>query len=362
VLAGAFAGLAAALAVATPASAHSADASTPTDYRVTVTGIEPALPGLRVRAVEAGARLELVNHTGRTIEVLGYGGEPYLQITPDGVYQNTNSPAAYLNEMLTGGVAPPPSAGAAVAPAWQRLSTTPAVLWHDQRTHWTGARPPAEVSADPGRAHHIRDWSVPLRDGVRVFAVTGTLDWVPPPSPAIWWAGCLLLGATLAGLGLIRSPAAARAIALVSVGCGLAAAGYALGTALDGGPLTPAGVARSLVTQQTWPLACAVAAVAAGTYAALRRPAADLALAITGVSLALFSGVVNAPVFAHGVVPQPWPAGLARVLVLLAVAGGTGVAAAAVLRLRSVTPAGVPAGTAAQAGTAAPAGAPPARG
>ncbi|MEN3305986.1 MAG: hypothetical protein V7603_2188 [Micromonosporaceae bacterium] len=332
------AGVLVALAIGTPAQAHTADAPTASDYRTAVTGITPPLPGLTVRVVEAGARLELVNHTRRTIEVLGYAGEPYLQVRPDGVDQNANSPTAYINETLTGGVAPPPGAGPAVAPAWQRLSGTPAVLWHDQRTHWIAARPPSNVLADPGTAHHIRDWSVPLRDGVRTFTVTGTLDWVPPPSPAIWWAGCLLLGTALAGLGLLRSPAAARWPALVAIGCGLAAAGYALGTALDSGALTAAGVARAVLAQQTWPVVCALAAVAAGTYAALHRPAADLALAIAGTCLALFSGIANAAVFAHGVVPQPWPAGLARVLVLLAVSGGLGVAAASVLRLRSLSP------------------------
>ncbi|HKT01900.1 MAG TPA: hypothetical protein VJT31_20435, partial [Rugosimonospora sp.] len=199
-LAAAGAGVLAAVAVPDPAFAHSADAPVATDYRTAVIAVSPPLPGLTVRTVEAGARLELVNHTGRPIEVLGYAGEPYLRVQPDGVYQNANSPSAYLNETLTGGIAPPASAGPEVAPAWEKLSGTPAVLWHDQRTHWTAAERPADVAADPGTPHHIRDWSVPLRDGVREFAVVGTLDWVPPPSATAWWAGCLLLGAVLAAL------------------------------------------------------------------------------------------------------------------------------------------------------------------
>ena len=43
-----------------------------------MTAVSPAAAGLRVRAVEAGARLELTNHTGTTVEVLGYQNEPYL--------------------------------------------------------------------------------------------------------------------------------------------------------------------------------------------------------------------------------------------------------------------------------------------
>jgi hypothetical protein len=122
---------------------------------------------------------------------------------------------------------------------------------------------------------------------------------------------------------------------VAAVVCGLAAAAYALGVALDSGALSWLGLLRELLVRQTWPLVCALAAIAAGCYALARRPAADLALAIAGTCLALFSGVVNAVVFGHAVAPVPWPGVLARVLVLLAVAGGLGIAAGAVLRLRS---------------------------
>jgi hypothetical protein len=326
------AGLVAALAVASPAAAHSADTPVASDYRCVVTGIAPPLAGLTVRPVNAGTELELVNHSGRTIEVLGYSGEPYLRVGADGVYQNANSPATYLNETLTGGVAPPASAGSAMPPAWQRLSATPAVLWHDHRVHALGA-PPSSVLTNPGVPQRIRTWSVPLRDGVHDFAVTGTLDWVPPPTPAVWWAGCLLLGACVAGLGLLRSPWALPLAGVVSVLAGAAALAYALGAALDSGALGPLGALRALLTQQTWPLLCGVAAAAAGCYAALRRSAADLALGLAGACLALFAGVTNAGVFAHAVAPLPG----APMLVLVAVAGGAGLAAMTALRLRTGT-------------------------
>jgi hypothetical protein len=62
------------VAPATPASAHGADAPETTAFRTTVTGIAPPMRGLSVRTVEAGARLELTNDSGRTVEVLGYAG------------------------------------------------------------------------------------------------------------------------------------------------------------------------------------------------------------------------------------------------------------------------------------------------
>jgi len=331
------AGVLCALAVASPASAHSADVPPASDYRCVVTGMTVPVAGLTVRAVSAGTQLELVNHTGRPIEVLGYSGEPYLRVAPDGVYQNANSPATYLNQSAAGGPTPPASATAYAPPAWQKLSSVPAVLWHDHRAHWMLPTKPPEVAADPGTAHRISSWSVPLRDGVREFAVTGTLDWVPPPAPAVWWAGVLLLVAAVAGLGLLRSARALAVAAGVAVGAGLAALGYAGAAVVDSGPLGLYGAFRVLVGSQPWPLLCGVAAVVAGWYAARARPAADLALGITGACLALYAGAANAAVFVHAVPPVALPGGVGRLLVLVGLGAGAGLAGMAVLRMRAAT-------------------------
>ncbi|OLB65828.1 MAG: hypothetical protein AUI10_05120 [Actinobacteria bacterium 13_2_20CM_2_72_6] len=333
-LVAALAGVLGTLVMASPASAHAADAPPASDYRCVVTGISPALAGLTIRAVNAGTQLELVNRTGRTIEVLGYSGEPYLRIAPDGVYQNANSPATYLNQGVSGGPAPPVTASPAAPPSWQKLSGTPAVLWHDHRAHWMATTRPPSVDADPGSPHRISSWSVPLRDGVREFAVTGTLDWVPPPAPAAWWAGGLLLAAAVAGLGLLRSPRVLPIAAGVAAVAGLAALGYAIAGAVDTGPLGARGALRALVATQPWPLLCGVATVAAAAYAARRRPAADLALGLTGACLALYAGAGNAAIFAHAVPPVWLAGGAARLLVLLCVGGGAGLAGLVALRMR----------------------------
>jgi hypothetical protein len=329
------AGLIGALVVPTAASAHSADVPAASDYRCTVTGITGPLPGLTVTTVNAGTQLELVNHTGRPIEVLGYSGEPYLRVQPDGVYQNANSPATYLNQSLTGGPTPPASATAYAPPAWQKLSGTPAVVWHDHRAHWMLPTKPPAVADDPGSPHRISDWSIPLRDGVRQFAVTGTLDWVPPPSPAAWWAGVLLLAGAVAGLGLLRRVGALRVAAAVAIAAGLAALAYAVAAAVDSGPLSVSGALRVLVGTQPWPLLCGVAALAAGWYAMLAKPAADLALGLTGACLALYAGAANAAVFAHAVPPVALPGAVARLLVLVSLSAGAGLTAVAVLRMRA---------------------------
>jgi hypothetical protein len=147
-------------APATPAFAHGGDAPDATAYRIEVTGISTPEKGLSVRAVEAGARLELVNKTGHAVEILGYSGEPYLEVRPDGTYENTSSPAAYLNQTLAGETAVPTGADPTAPPTWRRVTTDSPVRGRDPRTHWLrpGLRPLG--LAFPTRSLGLRDWSV----------------------------------------------------------------------------------------------------------------------------------------------------------------------------------------------------------
>ncbi|MFY1668744.1 hypothetical protein ACN27G_02105 [Plantactinospora sp. WMMB334] len=349
------------LCAATPATAHAADAPDGTNYRTAITGLRPEVPGLSVRVVEGGARLELENRSGRTIEVLGYAGEPYLEIRPDGVYENTASPATYLNRTLAGNTALPAGADPARPPSWRRVGTGPVVRWHDQRTRWLEEAPPAAVAADPGRSHRVRDWVVPLRDGLRPIELRGTLDWLPPPDPLPWWSASLLGALAIGALGLL--PRASRpgrratvALAVLAGIGGVAALGFALARGADAGP---GGMLLGLVTGELWPTLTGLAALSAGAYALTRRPAGDFALALAGTCLALFTGVTNAAVFLRSVLPLPWPATSARILIAVAIAVGGGLAAAGALRLRTAgrssgTPRATAPGTshAAAAGTA----------
>ncbi|MEQ4305556.1 hypothetical protein ABNF97_29955 [Plantactinospora sp. B6F1] len=345
------------LACAAPAAAHAADAPDGTNYRAEVTEVTPALPGLRVRVVEGGARLELVNRTGRTIEVLGYAGEPYLEIRPDGVYENTASPATYLNRTLAGDTAVPAGADPTRPPSWRRVGTEPVVRWHDQRSRWLEEAPPPEVAASPDRPHRVGGWVVPLRDGLRPMEIRGTLDWQPPPDPLPWWSVSLIGALAVGALGVLprnsrpgrRATVALGVLAMVG---GAAALAFALARGADAGF---GGMLLGLVTGQLWPTLTGVAALAAGAYALTQRPTGDFVLALAGTCLALFTGVTNAAVFLHSVVPVPWPAWSARVLIAVVIAVGGGLAAAGVLRLHA---AGRPTRTG-PTGTAA--GSPPVR-
>ncbi|WP_229403941.1 MULTISPECIES: hypothetical protein [Micromonospora] len=347
-LAGVLAGLAAVLATATPAAAHGGESPDGTDYRAEVTGVAPARPGLTARVVEGGARLELVNRTGRPIEVIGYTGEPYLRVGPDGVYENSRSPATYLNRTLAGDTALPAQADPAAAPDWRRVGDGPTARWHDRRARWQESAPPAAVRADPTREQRVRDWVVPLRDGAEPVEIRGTLDWVPPPDAYPWWVaatlGFLLVGS--AGLLAAGTPLGARALA--GAGAALAAGGVAaivftVGRELDAGATGVGGVLLGLLGGQIWALLTGLGALAAGGYALARRPAADFALALAGACLALFAGVTNVAVLARSVPPLPWPGGLARTLLVLILATGAGATAAGLLRLRAAAHPAVPA-------------------
>ncbi|GIE81427.1 hypothetical protein Aph02nite_73770 [Actinoplanes philippinensis] len=304
------------LVPATPASAHAGDATSVSDYRVAVTGLSSPLDGLTVRVVEGGARLELSNDSDRTVEILGYSGEPYLEVRPDGTYENVNSPATYLNQTLGGETPVPATAAPTAAPTWRRVSGDTTVRWHDQRARWTEPAPPPAVTTDPGSAHRVRDWAIPLRDQARTFEIQGTIDYEPPPAAWAWWLGSALLGLTVTLLAR-RWPRSAGPLAFLG---GSITLGYALTTTLDGAGWAPVPILAGL-------LACA----------ALRwQP--PFYLTLSGFILAAFAGFGSADVFFAAVVPSAGPAWFPRVAVACAIGAGAGLALTGVLRLRAAVP------------------------
>ncbi|MFE9188989.1 hypothetical protein ACFYL6_05190 [Micromonospora sp. NPDC007208] len=327
---------------AAPAAAHGADAPDGTDYRTRTTGVAPARPGLEVRVIEAGARLELTNRTGRAIEVIGYSGEPYLRVGPDGVFENSHSPATYLNRTIAGDTALPAEADPAAPPSWRRIDDGTTARWHDQRALWQESAPPPAVRAAPDREHRVRDWTIPLRDGTDPAVIGGTLDWVPPPDAYTWWAVTIVGLLAVGALGLLTATAPAGARALSALGVllivgGTLAVGYPVGRELDAGAQGVGGVLVGLLSGQIWSLLTGLGAVAAGWYALSRRPAADFVVALAGACLALFAGAANATVFARAIAPVPWSPTTARVMVALFLITGAGATAAGILRLHAAT-------------------------
>lgn len=149
------------------------------NYRSYITGIAPAVRGLNVQVLEFADRLQLTNHTGKTVTVYGYEGEPYARVLADGTVEvNTRAPAYYLNQNFYAQVTVPASASAHAPPRWSVLDRTGSFEWHDHRIHWMSPVPPAKVK-DRSKRTKIFDWQVPVRVGSQPGAVEGQLFWVP---------------------------------------------------------------------------------------------------------------------------------------------------------------------------------------
>lgn len=321
-----------------PAQAHPPGVQPAVDYRTRVTGIEPAVAGVSARYVADGSRLELRNDSGRTIEVLGYQGEPMFQVRPNGVWQNVRSPSLYVDNL---GIPVNPAADAHAAPQWQPISTRPLLRWQDHRALWHG-NPPPQVRADPSQVHRVSDWRVPLHDGAATIAIVGTLDWVPPPDPGVWWAATLLLAAAVAALGLTATAGrwpqrvSRRGLAGVAVAVGGAAAGYPLLVAANNAPPGVRSLALALL-RQALPVAIGLGVIAAGVAVFARRPGSDFGLALSAACAALFVGAANAAVFYHGVAPIPADGRWAGLAVAGVLGGGIGLATAGILQMRRST-------------------------
>jgi len=322
------------LCLPTPAHAHGADAPDATNYRTLIRQV-PDLAGLEIETIEAGARLQVTNRSGRNVEVLGYQNEPYLEIRQDGVYENIHSPAAYLNITIIH-VDPPAHADPTLPPEWRKVADEPRWRWHDQRAIWTSPQPPEVVTANPGAPHHLRDWTVPMRVDATPLTLSGSLDYVPPPPWLLWWAlsaaGIVLLG--LLGLLRDRKPVG-RILAGMVIGAGVLGIVYGVARELDAGNDTLWTVVSQLFTAQLWPVVTALAAIAFATDALLSRKGdGDFAIALGGAAVALFAGMVNAAVFHRSIIPVGWDPSLARLLIVAIIALGGGGAVAAMLRLR----------------------------
>lgn len=178
------------VATADPAAGHGggSDEGTSSNYRTRITSVVPALPDVTVRVIDTGSRLELTYRGTGMAVVVGYQGEPYLRVGPDGVFENARSPAAYLNRERNAQVDVPDNADPAAPPEWRRVSTDATARWHDHRSHWMSNEPPPAVQSDRDVELVIFDrWVVPVAVDGHPVEIAGDLTWVPPPSRATWW-------------------------------------------------------------------------------------------------------------------------------------------------------------------------------
>jgi hypothetical protein len=289
-------------AVAGPASA---DAARPGDVRSEVTAVTPASPGVAARIVGGDSFIELKVAPGLDVVVLGYSGEPYLHIAPDGtVEENERSPARWLNARRFGDVALPGPVDATAEPSWRRVGARGRVAWHDHRTHWM-----APTRPDPPE----RTWSVPLLVQGHPVTVEGRYYAVDSPAQWPWWVLAVAAGTLTGWTARTRIARAALAVAVAAVPA--ATVGWALAR-LPGG--------RNGLVVMTLAAVALVAAVA--TTAIRRSPFAGAFLGGAGVALLVYA-LRRLDVLGHAVLVTSLPGWIDRFSVALAL----GVGAAAVL-------------------------------
>lgn len=325
------------VAVPSPAAAHGGAGPESTNYRTRLLAVEPNVSLVTVRVIEAGARIEVHNQSTEELVVLGYRDEPYLRIGPDGVFENTKSPATYVNvARTTDEVVVPETTDPAAPPEWRKASDEQVARWHDHRIHWMAEKDPPAVRRAPGRTHVvIPTWVVPMRMGDLVIEARGDLAWVPGPSPVPWLLGAALLVAVVAAVGLRDSRFVIVGTLLVlllgtdiahAVGIGFASAGSV-------GRRILLSVGSGIYALVGW------IAAAWGARLLLRRRREGFYFAVAaGVLVALFGGLAELPDLTRSQVPFAWGAGASRAFVVLALGLGLGVATASWLSLRRVPP------------------------
>jgi deferrochelatase/peroxidase EfeB len=330
------AGVVAALLPSGGAWAHEVGGVGATNFATTLSALSPAVPGVSLAVVENGSRLELRNTTGREVVVRGYSDEPYARIGPDGVWVNDSSPATYLNADRFASTTVPADADPAAPPRWRKISDETVHRWHDHRIHWMLTTLPTAVAAAPTAPHRISDWHVDLDYDGTVLSATGSLDWVPGPSPTPWYLLTAVSALLVVGAVFTR-----RAHALVAAALGalialdvLHAAGIALVTTGNVPERLSAFLGDGLTGLLIWPFGLVAAVLIA-------RKATFLGFVAMGVGglLSSMMALDDAPVWWRSSAPSALPADLNRAGVALVVGLGAGLLVAGPLLWRRFKPA-----------------------
>jgi hypothetical protein len=319
------------VASAAPASAHGVGGLNPTNYLTTIDTMSPHVDGLTLTVVDLGTRLQLTNTTSHDVVVLGYDKEPYLRVGPRGAFENTRSPATYLNKSLKLAATPvvPKSADPTAPPEWRKVGSGNTVRWHDHSAHYMGTDDPPVVQRDRSHRHVIDRYTVAMEWHGESVVAKGRIIWVPPPSPWPFVAIAVVLAAALVWASRTKAWAKVFAGALVVlivvetlhvVGLWDASTDGA-GKKLFGNAYSIGGILLSLLALW-W----------------MRRKGAESAVPLVLVaSIFLFvaGGLGDVTSLAHSQIATTFAPAFARLLVTVTLGVGLGLAIAAAWRMRS---------------------------
>lgn len=315
---------------AEPAGAHGVGGVEPSNYETTVTGLEPATDSVEVTVRDVGDSIELRADADVEVIVLGYDDEPYLRFTADGVFENRNSPAVFLNRNRTTTESAPPEYDADAEPDWQRISSGHTATWHDHRAHWMGTNDPKAVRDDPGtRRVVIEGWKIPLLVDGEAVVVSGDVTWVPGPAVWPWLLFSLGLLVAAVALGRTRNWATVLVVGLVAL------------VAVESAHIVGlwAGTTGTLLSKLGANVYSAVG-VALGVYALVRLlhrsdpyDATPAAL-VAGIVLCVAGGLADVSTLTSSQLPTVLAAPIARFGVATSLGAGAGVATVAAMHLR----------------------------
>jgi hypothetical protein len=135
------------LAVAIPSYAHEESAL----YALTVIqSVTPATEGVEIRIVHLDSpALVITNETSEVVTVFGEKGEPFLQIGPDGVRANVESPTTYRSAVPRRDIAPA-DIDPKAKPEWSRFSEEPTWTWFDPRLRFVPGTSSWEIGLEVG--------------------------------------------------------------------------------------------------------------------------------------------------------------------------------------------------------------------
>jgi hypothetical protein len=149
------------------------------NYRTTVRSVEPAVAGLDIQVLNYDDRLQVINESGKQVDVRGYDGEPYLRVKADRTVEvNKRSPSYYLNEDRYADVKVPAQASKTAPPQWDVVDKSGRYEWHDHRIHYMAKGVPQQV-ADRDKRTKVFDWRVPITVAGKPGRIKGDLYWVP---------------------------------------------------------------------------------------------------------------------------------------------------------------------------------------
>jgi hypothetical protein len=282
---------------AAPASAHAVGGLVAaSNYRTEVRGIDPPIPGVTARVVDRGNKIELENRGSEEITVLGYQNEPYLRVGPQGVFENERSPSTFSNRSTAPPAQIPSRYDPAARPEWRRISSRPVATFHDHRAHWSGGDPPA-VRRDPDRRQVVTpNWQVPITVGNRTSILSGSIEWVPGPSPLPWAALAVAIAALVLAVRLV-SPGAwqARALAVVTALAVLTDVVHTIGTWVGSTASIVTQVYGSATSFAGW----LVAAIAIHRLLTGKLEAGRTFMLLSAIFLALAGAAPDAPALAR---------------------------------------------------------------